>query len=56
MFLNLYYGTLLIPKHSSTVFQKGPIPSTSTGQTTLKKEVVLSKLNLKFSAHSDKHE
>ncbi len=29
MFLNLYYGTLLIPKHSSTVFQKAPIPSTS---------------------------
>jgi hypothetical protein len=31
MFLNLYYGTLLIPKHSSTVFQKAPIPSTSLG-------------------------
>ena len=30
MFLNLYYGTLLIPKHSSTHFLKAPIPSTST--------------------------
>jgi hypothetical protein len=29
---------------------------TPTGQTALKKEVVLSKLDFKFSAHSDKHQ
>ncbi len=29
---------------------------TQTGQTALKKEVILSKLDFKFSAHSDKHQ